>query len=145
MKWTHGDARRGLVDSLSPQSRVNSLRHCALTMQATVSPIFYFLSNFLGPRSYLVSDTDALKQILVSKSFKYYRPTEDTRIITLKNVLRANGKEHSRMRKMINPVFKVNNLKSMVDIFHKKAKLLAKVKGQVLVIIPGYYWATPIP
>ena len=91
-----------------------------------------FGSIFLGPKSYLVSDTDALKQILVSKSFKYYRPIEGTRIITLKNVLRANGKGHSRMQKMINPVFKVNNLKSMIDIVHKKAKLLTKVKVRCL-------------
>ena len=39
----------------------------------------------------------------------------------------ANGKQHSRMRKMINPALKMNNLKYMVEVFDEKAKLLTKV------------------
>jgi cytochrome P450 len=82
----------------------------------------------------LISDADALKQILVSKSFKYHRPVEAERVSFFphKNVLLANGKDHSRMRKMVNPAFKVNNLKYMVVVFYEKAKLLAKVNKCVL-------------
>jgi cytochrome P450 len=75
----------------------------------------------------LVSDADAVKQILVTNSFKYHRPSVGGKLLSHKNVVRANGKEHSRMRKMLNPAFKVNTLKSMVDVFHEKAKLLKKV------------------
>lgn len=40
----------------------------------------------------------------------------------------ATGKDHSRMRKMINPAFTVNSLRSMLDTVKEKANLLAKVK-----------------
>ena len=82
----------------------------------------------LGPTKYLVNDADALKQILVTNSFKYHRPTGDSKHFPSKNVLRANGKEHARMRKMFNPVFKMDHLMPMVDVFHGKAELLKKVK-----------------
>lgn len=64
----------------------------------------------------------------MTKSFKYNRPTGHNQFLSDKNVLLANGKEHSRMRKMINPAFKMNNLKCMVNIFHEKAEVLTKVK-----------------
>ncbi len=84
-------------------------------------------NSFVGPTNYLITDADALKQILVTKSFKYHSPTDSNKSTSTKNVLQANGKEHSRMRKMLNPIFSVNNLKYKTDTFHKKAKLLAKV------------------
>jgi cytochrome P450 len=87
----------------------------------------------------LISDADALKQILVSKSFKYHRPVEAESVNVFpqaqKNVFLSNGKDHSRMRKMVNPAFKVNNLKAMVEVFDEKAKLLAKVNLSVQLII----------
>ncbi|CAB4009548.1 cytochrome P450 4c21-like [Paramuricea clavata] len=94
----------------------------------TYGPIVeYRPLGIFGPTNYLVSDADAVKQILVTNSFKYHRPSVGGKLLSHKNVVRANGKEHSRMRKMLNPAFKVNNLKSMVDVFHEKAKLLEKV------------------
>ena len=39
---------------------------------------------------------------------------------------------------MINPAFKVSNLKSMVGCFHEKAKSLAKV-CKIFTIFPSYY------
>ena len=82
---------------------------------------------FSGTTNYLISDADALRQILVTNPFKYHKPSNDGQMISKKNVLQVNGKEHSRMKKLINPAFKMNNLKSMVDVFEEKAKVLTKV------------------
>ncbi|XP_028416658.1 cytochrome P450 4F5-like isoform X2 [Dendronephthya gigantea] len=94
----------------------------------TYGPIVQFRPlGIFGKTIYLISDADALKQILVSKSFKYGKTRLLRRpLVSTKNVFAANGKEHSRMRKMINPAFKVSNLKSMVAIFQEKANTLVE-------------------
>ena len=47
-----------------------------------------------------------------------------------KSIFFASGKDHVRLRKMLNPIFKVNNLKSMINVFEENAEVLANV-GEV--------------
>ena len=75
-----------------------------------------------------MSDADVLRQILVTDSFKYKRPAANNKFFSKKNLVEVSGKEHARMRKMVNPAFKVDNLKTMVERFHKKAIVLTEVK-----------------
>ena len=99
------------------------------------------LSSITGKTCYLINDVDAVKQILVSKSFKYIRQTlEGVKFFPHKHVFLANGKEHSRMRKMINPAFKLINLKSMVDVFYEKVELLEKVGNAILLLYLKSVW-----
>lgn len=96
----------------------------------TYGPIVeYRPRGIFGLCNVLITDADAVKQILVTNSFKYERPTSPNSLLRLgnKGLFRVNGKEHSRQRKMINPAFKVSNLKSMVDVFESKTKLLVQV------------------
>ncbi|XP_028416651.1 cytochrome P450 3A16-like [Dendronephthya gigantea] len=83
--------------------------------------------GIFGKTFHIISDADALKQILVSNSFKYERSSDFFKMfLPTRHVFLANGKEHFRMRKMLNPAFKVNNLKSMVECLQEKANSLAE-------------------
>ncbi|XP_028416652.1 cytochrome P450 3A16-like [Dendronephthya gigantea] len=95
----------------------------------TCGPIFQCRTlGIFGKTVYVVSDIEAVKQVLVSKSYKYGKPGSLPAIpfLPTKSLVFANGKEHVRMKKMIKPIFNVSNLKSMPKIFEEKANLLAE-------------------
>lgn len=97
----------------------------------TYGPIIEFRPlGIFGSPVVIIADADAVKQIVITNSFKYKRPPTLAEALPLaagKNVLLSNGKEHVQQRKLVNPVFKVSNLKGMVDVFEKNAKLLVKI------------------
>lgn len=84
---------------------------------------------FIGGCIYLITDPEAAKQILVTNYSNYLKKGAQVKITPTpgKSLFLAHGKEFARQKKMISPVFKVSNLKLMVEVMQRKASLLVKV------------------
>jgi cytochrome P450 len=81
---------------------------------------------FLGPYPRLViQETEIIADILSRTYAQYYQKPADLSfrlkpLIGLHNLLISNGYEHARARKMLNPGFHFENLRSMVSIMTKQ-------------------------
>jgi len=80
------------------------------------------------PLVYL-TDTDLVKQVLVTNCYKYLRPSLVRLLMPPlgNSLLTSNGKDHAWQRKMINPAFSYTNLKGMVPFMKTAADDLVQV------------------
>ena len=80
----------------------------------------------LGPHPrFVVQDAELIAQVLDRAHGQYYQKPEDLRLrlkplVGIHNLLVSNGYEHDRARKMLNPGFHYENLRSMVSIMVKQ-------------------------
>ncbi|GAB5591016.1 Cytochrome P450 4V2 [Umbelopsis nana] len=78
----------------------------------------------------LVSDPELLKQILVTHQYEFKKPKQLAEFIGKIlgiGLLVAEGDEHRRQRKLLNPVFSINAIRSMVPDMFVPAKRLTDV------------------
>ncbi|KAJ2959932.1 hypothetical protein NQZ79_g4636 [Umbelopsis isabellina] len=86
--------------------------------------------GFFNTPRVLVSDPELLKQVLVVQQYDYIKPKQLAEFIGKilgVGLLVAEGAEHRHQRKMLNPVFSINAIRSMVPDMFVPAKRLTDV------------------
>ncbi|GAA5992389.1 hypothetical protein JCM10908_000458 [Rhodotorula pacifica] len=77
-------------------------------------------TGFFGEDRLLLCDPTALNHVLVSRSYDYPKPDEvrgDLAMILGKGILFAEGDDHRRQRRIMNPSFSPAHLRELVPIF----------------------------
>ncbi|CAM0139682.1 unnamed protein product [Umbelopsis sp. WA50703] len=86
--------------------------------------------GFFNTPRVLVSDPELLKQILVVHQYDFVKPKQLAEFIGKilgVGLLVAEGEEHRHQRKLLNPVFSINAIRSMVPDMFVPAKRLTEV------------------
>ncbi|CAB5185166.1 unnamed protein product [Rhizophagus irregularis] len=71
-----------------------------------------------------VADTKIIQEITLNKVYDFIKPPKmlaDAIIIAGKGIVLAEGEDHKRQRKMMNPAFSHNNVKEMIPTFIRVA------------------------
>ncbi|OCH85106.1 PAH-inducible cytochrome P450 monooxygenase PC-PAH 1 [Obba rivulosa] len=83
----------------------------------------------LGQDILYLADAKALQHVFHKSGYHYPKPVESrqlTRQITGEGILRAEGPEHARHRKIMNPAFTAAQLRSFIPVFRRSAVKLSE-------------------
>ncbi|KAJ3867017.1 cytochrome P450 [Lentinula novae-zelandiae] len=75
------------------------------------------VKGFLGRKQLYTFDTKAMHYILEGPRFQPHR-IESGALLLGKGLLNTTGEHHRKQRKMLNPVFSIAHMRSMMPIFH---------------------------
>ncbi|GAA5881060.1 hypothetical protein JCM3774_002999 [Rhodotorula dairenensis] len=93
-------------------------------------------TGFLGEDRLMLCDPAALNHVLVSRSYDYPKPDEvrgDLAMILGKGILFAEGDDHRRQRRIMNPSFGPAHLRELVPTFFQYSNQLRDVWKDLLV------------
>ncbi|EMD37290.1 hypothetical protein CERSUDRAFT_113940 [Gelatoporia subvermispora B] len=82
-----------------------------------------------------LADAKALQHIFHKSGYHYPKPVESrqlTRQITGEGILHAEGQDHARHRKIMNPAFTASQLRSFIPVFRRSAVKLSEKWKQIL-------------
>ncbi|KAK3748420.1 hypothetical protein QZH41_005763 [Actinostola sp. cb2023] len=129
------EGRLPLIGHLWVLIKKGGLLPVMLEWRGKYGPIVAFnmgLGRGNGDVRVLIYDKELIKQILVTESYKYNRPSAIRDVIPSigNGLFGSSGKEHARQRKMINPAFSFTHLKTFVPAFEESAAELVKLWTQ---------------
>ncbi|GAA5826477.1 hypothetical protein JCM11251_002387 [Rhodosporidiobolus azoricus] len=92
--------------------------------------------GFLGDQRLVIYDPVALNHVLLSNAYDYPKPEEvrgELAMILGKGVLFAEGEDHRRQRRIMQPAFGAAHLRELVPIFFERANKLRDVWTDLIV------------
>ncbi|KAF8900292.1 cytochrome P450 [Gymnopilus junonius] len=93
------------------------------------------ISGAFGQELLMLADPKALHHIVQASGYRYPKPSDTNQSIRLimgRGIFWASGDDHKRHKKVMNPAFDINRLRSFLPLFQSSAQMLArKWKGEI--------------
>ena len=87
-------------------------------------------------------DPEVIRSAMVKNGHKFKRPDLVAKVVpsTSKGLFSANGKAHSRQKRMIGPAFNTANLRGFLEVFQENTEKLVQVNKCKLCMKIRYFY-----